>query len=99
MTLREIARIAIADGMTATEAGLKYGVPAESIRKTVCRHKMPNLVTEYERTVVEQVSRMNDTQLRSYAQALLLPKNKKVSKTERNVVDEELKKRKLISHE
>lgn len=96
MTLREVARIALAEGMTANEAGLKYGVSAESIRKTVCRHKMPNLVTEYERTVVEQVSRLNDTQLKSYHQALLLPKNQKTSKTEKNVVAEELRKRKLI---
>ena len=96
MTLREIARIALAEGMTANEAGLKYGVSAVSIRKTVCRHKLPNLVTEYERTMRQQVARLNDTQLRSYHAALLLPKNKNVSKTEKIVVAEELQKRKLI---
>lgn len=96
MTLREIARIALAEGFTASEAGDKYGVSAESIRKTVCRHKLPTLITEYERTVVQQVARLNDTQLKSYHEALLLPKNKKVSKTEKNVVAEELQKRKLI---
>lgn len=96
MTLREIARIALAEKLTANEAGNKYGVSAESIRKTVCRHKLPNLVTEYERTVRQQVARLNDTQLKSYHEALLLPKNKKVSKTEKIVVAEELQKRKLI---
>lgn len=95
MTLREIARIALAEGMTAKEAGLKHGVSAESIRKVVCRFKLPNLITEYERMIISQVSRLNDTQLKSYHAALLLPKNKKVSKIEKNVVAEELKKRKL----
>ncbi|CAB4144263.1 hypothetical protein UFOVP460_26 [uncultured Caudovirales phage] len=95
MTRREIARIAFAEGMTAKEAGLKYGFSAESIRKVICRFKLPNLVTEYERIVINQVARLNDTQLKSYHTALLLPKNKKVSKIEKNVVAEELKKRKL----
>lgn len=81
--------------MTANEAGLKYGVSAESIRKTVCRHKLPCLITEYERTVRQQVARLNDTQLKSYHDALLLPKNKNASKTEKIVVAEELQKRKL----
>lgn len=96
MTLREIARVALAENMTANEAGLKYGVSAESIRKTVCRHKLPNLITEYERTVRQQVARLNDTQLKSYHEALMLPKNKKVSQTEKIIVAEELQKRKLI---
>lgn len=96
MTLREVARIALAEGMTAKEAGLKYGISAESIRKTVCRYKLPNLITEYERMIITQVARLNDTQLKSYHDALLLPKNKKVSKTEKNVVAEELQKRKLV---
>lgn len=96
MTLREIARIALAENMTANEAGLKYGVSAVSIRKTVCRHKLPNLITEYERTVRQQVARLNDTQLKSYHEALMLPKNKKVSQTEKIIVAEELQKRKLI---
>lgn len=81
--------------MTAIEAGLKYGVSAVSIRKTVCRHKLPCLVTEYERMIRQQVARLNDTQLKSYHAALLLPKNKNVSKTEKIVVAEELQKRKL----
>lgn len=96
MTLREIARVALAENMTANEAGLKYGVSAVSIRKTVCRHKLPNLITEYERTVRLQVARLNDTQLKSYHEALMLPKNKKVSQTEKIIVAEELQKRKLI---
>lgn len=96
MTLREIARVALAENMTANEAGLKYGVSAVSIRKTVCRHKLPNLITEYERTVRQQVARLNDTQLKSYHEALMLPKNKKVSQTEKIIVAEELQKRKLI---
>lgn len=95
MTLREIARVALSEGMTANEAGLKFGVSAVSIRKTVCRHKLPCLVTEYERTVRQQVSRLNDTQLKSYHAALLLPKNKDASKTEKIIVAEELQKRKL----
>lgn len=96
MTLREIARIALCENMTANEAGLKYGVSSLSIRKTVCRHKLPNLITEYERTVRQQVARLNDTQLKSYHEALLLPKNKKASQTEKIIVAEELQKRKLI---
>lgn len=95
MTLREIARVALADGLTASEAGEKYGVSAESIRKTVCRHKLPNLVTEYERMVRQQIARLNDTQLKSYHEALMLPKNKKASKSEKIIVAEELQKRKL----
>ena len=93
--MREIARIALAEGMTAKEAGVKFGVSAESVRKVICRFKLPNLITEYERMIIMQVARLNDTQLQSYYKALLLPKNKKVSKIEKNTVVNELKKRKL----
>ena len=81
--------------MTAKEAGVKFGVSAESVRKVICRFKLPNLITEYERMIITQVARLNDTQLKSYYKALLLPKNKKVSKIEKNTVVNELKKRKL----
>lgn len=93
LSLRDIARIAFVENMTAKEAADRYGVDVKSIRKVVCRHRLPRLVTEQERHVLRQLSCMNDTQLLSYWNALCLPKNKNASKTEKDCVKKELERR------
>lgn len=92
-TLQEIARLAYIEGLTAQEAGKKWNVSYISLRKIICRYNMPTLMTTYERNAREQFARMTDIQLRSYEQALRLPKNARVSQKERDYLRDEMKNR------
>jgi transposase len=93
--LRDIARIAYTEGMTAHEAAEKFGVNVLSVRKVVCKHKMPRLLTAQDKHIMRQLKNMNDTQLLSYSNALSLPKNNSVGKAERLHVQKELELRNL----
>lgn len=93
--MRDIARIAYTEGMTAHEAAEKFGVNVLSVRKVVCKHKMPRLLTDQDKHIMRQLRNMNDTQLKSYWNALSLPKNSKVGKGERGLVQKELELRNL----
>lgn len=95
LTLRDIARIAYTEGMTAHEAADKFGVNVLSVRKVVCKHKMPRLLTDQDKHIMRQLKNMNDTQLKSYWNALQLPKNMNGGKTEREHVKKELELRNL----
>lgn len=64
-----------------------------SLRKVLCRHKMPQLITEHERRIVAQIASMNDKQLKNYSVLLSLPKNKDVSRTEKEYVSKEIERR------
>jgi uncharacterized protein YfaT (DUF1175 family) len=93
MTLREIARQAAADGLTAEEASEKYKVNKYSLRKIICRYNMPRLATNPERRVQEQFSKMSDQQLENYGKVLQLPKNSGCSKFEKEMFLLEIRKR------
>jgi len=93
ISLREIGRLAAADGLTAKEAAEKYGINKYSLRKVLCRYKMPQLITEQERAIVIQVSNMTDQQLKNYSIVLSLPKNKDVSSMEKEYVTNEIQRR------
>jgi transcriptional regulator with XRE-family HTH domain len=77
MTLFEIYRIALAEGLTAKQAAERFGVKASSVSKMKTRHKMPSLKTEFDIKSEAFLNQMPDTQLQSYMKALVLPKNSK----------------------
>lgn len=95
MTLREIARIAAADGLTAQEASKKYGINMYSLRKIICRYDMPQLITEQERRLENQFKNMSDQQLQTYKEVLDLPKNRGCGNTERELLNNELARREV----
>lgn len=95
MSLREIYRLAISDGLTANEAGSRYNCNPKSLLKIGCKYKLPKLVNPYLKKVREQLSKMTDVQLVSYANALSLPKNSSTSITEKEAVNQELHNRGL----
>lgn len=95
MTLREIARIAAADGLTAQEAAKKYGINMYSLRKIICRYDLPQLITEQERKFETQFKNMTDQQLLTYKSVLDLPKNTGCGNTERELLNNELARREI----
>jgi len=92
MKLQEIYRIALADGITAKQAGKRFGVNWKSIVKVRHRYQFPLLKTDSEHEIECQIARMNDTQLGSYLTMLNLPKNSDC-KLERELVVAEFFKR------
>ena len=75
MRLADAYRLAVAEGLTAKQAGKKYGVKPSSLQKIKHRFKFPSLASEWEFKSQERFSNMTDTQLKSYYEALCLPKN------------------------
>lgn len=94
-SLVEVYRLAVIENLTARDAGNKYGVSRRSLAKMKTRHNLPSLRSEITKKVDGQLSRLNDTQLKSYWVALQLPKNANTSKTEKELVQLELLKRSL----
>ena len=94
-SLIEVYRLAVIEDLTARDAGIKYGVSRHSLAKMKGRHNLPSLRTEVDKRVKGQLARLNDTQLKSYAEALALPKNANTSKQEKELVRLELIKRSL----
>lgn len=95
MTLREIARVSAAEGLTAQEASKRYGINMYSLRKIICRYRMPQLITERERDIEKQFKNMTDAQILNYKSILELPKNKNVGATERQMLSNELARRNI----
>ncbi len=75
MTLADIYRIAVADGLTAKQAGQKYGVKPSSLQKIKHRNGFPALASEWEAKHLQRFACLSDQQLKSYYDALCLPKN------------------------
>ena len=75
MTLLEIYRIALADGLTAKQAAERFGVKASSVSKMKTRHRLPSLKSVFASNAEASLSQMSDSQLQSYLKALMLPKN------------------------
>lgn len=94
-SLLEVYRLAVIESLTARDAGIKYGVCRRSLAKMKTKHNLPSLRSEITKKVDNQLSRLNDTQLKSYAEALSLPKNYNTSKREKELVRLELIKRSL----
>lgn len=75
MRLADVYRLAVADGLTAKQAGQKYGVKHTSLQKIKHRFGFPSLASEWEAKSQERFASMTDSQLKSYYDALCLPKN------------------------
>jgi hypothetical protein len=73
--LLPIYRMALAENLTAKQAGAKYNCRHDSLAKCKTRYGLPTLRNEWDAGVEEQMEKMNDTQLLSYHKALGLPKN------------------------
>lgn len=97
MTLAEIYRLAVAEGLTAKQAGQKYGVKPTSLQKIKHRNGFPSLASEWDSKFQERFANMTDTQLNSYYEALCLPKNYDKCVKEREACKREFKLREAPS--
>lgn len=95
MNLADAYRLAVAEGLTAKQAGKKFGVNSRSLAKVKSRYGFPTLPSEWEAKYKERFSSLNDQQLKSYYLALVLPKNYENCKREREAALAELRLRKV----
>lgn len=91
MRLAEVYRLAVAEGLTAKQAGQKYGVKPSSLQKIKHRNGFPSLASEWDTKFQERFASMTDTQLKSYYDALCLPKNYDKCVKEREACKREFK--------
>ena len=75
MTLIEVYRIAVAEGLSARQAGERFGVNHRSLAKIRTRYDMPTLRDEWDAKGEAALLRMTDRQLFSYFNVLSSPKN------------------------
>ena len=86
MNLQEMYRIALLEGLTAKQAGAKFGVPHSSLAKCKHRYGMPSLKNEWDLAVEQQFDKMTDMQLLSYARTIQVTSSKpKHTQSEREV--------------
>lgn len=97
MTLLEAYRIALIEGLSAKQAGIKFNLNPYSIAKCKTRYNLPTLRSEWEAGYEEQMNKMNDTQLLSYYKVLCNPKHGQ-SVRELNVCKMLIGKRKLCKN-
>lgn len=101
MRLLEIYRIAIAERLTAKQAGAKFNVSYTSLAKCKNRYGLPTLRNQWDFALEEQFNKLTDVQLKAYADTLNRTKhNPKYTKTEREirVCKMMMEKRKLTIH-
>jgi hypothetical protein len=92
--LLNIYRLALAENLTAKQAGAKYNCRHDSLAKCKTRYGLPTLRNEWDAGVEEQMDKMNDQQLLSYSKALCLAKNSR-SIREHRICNLILERRKL----
>ena len=97
MNLADAYRLAIAEGLTAKQAGQKYGVKPSSLQKIKHRYGFPSLASEWDSKFQQRFANMTDTQLESYYVALCLPKNYNKCVREREACKREFKLREAPS--
>lgn len=86
MTLLEVYRLALAEGLTAKQAGAKFNVSSSSLAKCKNRYGLPTLKNQWDLAVEEQFNKLTDVQLKSYADTLNRTKhNPKYTQTEREI--------------
>ena len=86
MTLQEIYRHALLEGLTAKQAGAKYGVSYTSLAKCKNRYGLATLKNEWDAAVEEQFNKLSDAQLLSYGETLKRTEDKpKWNQSEREV--------------
>ena len=95
MKLIEAYRLAIIENLTAREAASNYVVSCLSLANINGRYNLPSLRSELSLKYEGRLNYLSNTQLKSYWEALQLPKNADTSKTEKELVRVELVKRSL----
>ncbi len=95
MRLLDAYRLALIEGLSARQAGAKFNLNHKSIAKCKTRYKLPTLKNEWLVAYEERMAKMTDTQLLTYHDMLLLPKNKQ-SFRELSICKQLLKNRKLL---
>lgn len=98
MTLLHAYRLALIEGLTARQAGLKFNLDHKSIAKCKTRYSLPTLNCEWDAKYESKLANLSDSQLVSYADTIkrteLNPKRKQ-SERELRVLKLLLKKRNL----
>lgn len=78
MTALQAYRLALAEGLTAKQAGAKFNMNHQTIAKCKTRYNLPTLRSEWDAGIEEQLQKLNDTQLMSYFKTFFLHKNRMV---------------------
>lgn len=75
MTLIEIYRIALTEGLSARQAAERFGVNHQSLAKVKTKHNMPTLRNEWDVRAEKSMLKMTNEQLQAYYNILCIPKN------------------------
>lgn len=70
MTLKQIYILALAEGISAKEAGWKYKVNSTSISKKGSYHKLPPLKSDYFKKDCRELEKLDIGKLMKYRQSL-----------------------------
>ena len=70
MTLKEIYRLALAEGISAKEAGWKYKVNSVSLSNKGAYHKLPPLKSDYFKKDCREIEKLDIGKLMKYRQCL-----------------------------
>lgn len=86
MTLLHAYRLALIEGLTARQAGIKFGLDHKSIAKCKTRYNLPTLNSEWDSKYETKLASLSDSQLTSYADTLKRTElNPKQTQSEREV--------------
>lgn len=92
MKLVEVYRLALIEGLTANEAGEKYGVKPQSLLKKGSLYKLPSLKREGHKKLEAWLKTLSDEQLREYKRSFDYSssfKRREPSETEEMLVNQE----------
>lgn len=98
MTLLEAYRLALVQGLSARQAGVKFSLDHKSIAKCKTRYQLPTLRDEWDAKCEAGLDKLSNPQLVSYADAIKRNEhNAKSRQTQREVrvVHSLIQKRKL----
>lgn len=70
LTLKHIYRLALANNLTAKQAGAKYNVRWDSLHKVGAKHKLPKLISEYKLQQINSISALSTEELKNYIKTL-----------------------------
>jgi hypothetical protein len=70
MKLKEIYILALAEGISAKEAGWKYNVNSTSLSKKGCYHKLPPLKSDFFKKDCRELEKFDIGKLMKYRQSL-----------------------------
>jgi hypothetical protein len=86
MNLLHAYRIALIEGLSAREAGVRFGLDHKSIAKCKTRYNLPTLRSEWDVVYENKLAKLSDPQLLSYADTMKRTElNPKHNQSEREV--------------